>query len=60
MDAAEIYIDTDTGRIAGSLLSGKMFTANTNTGRIRIPDDTEGGICKLTTNTGDIEVTVEN
>jgi DUF4097 and DUF4098 domain-containing protein YvlB len=60
MDAAEIYIENDTGDIEGSLLSGKMFTANTNTGRIRIPDDTEGGICKLTTNTGDIKVTIED
>ena len=61
MDAAEIYIDNDTGDIKGSLLSGKTFTANTNTGRIRIPNDTVGGgVCKLTTDTGDIEVTVEN
>lgn len=59
MDAAEIYINTNTGSIKGSLLSGKCFSAKSNTGRIDIPDDSEGGICKLTTNTGDIKVTVE-
>ena len=59
MDAAEIYINTNTGSIKGSLLSGKCFSAKSNTGRIDIPDDLEGGICKLTTNTGDIKVTVE-
>lgn len=58
IDAAEIYIDTDTGDIEGSLLSGKMFTADTNTGSIRIPSDSVGGICKLSTNTGDIKVTI--
>ena len=59
IDAAEIYINTDTGDIKGSLLSGKNFTAKSNTGKIVIPDDSEGGKCRLTTNTGDIKVTVE-
>ncbi len=58
IDAAEINIDTDTGDIEGSLLSGKIFTADTDTGNIRIPVDSAGGTCKLTTNTGDIKVTV--
>ncbi len=60
MDATDIYINTNTGDINGSLLSGKMFTAETDTGKIRIPEDSTGGICKLTTDTGDIKITIED
>lgn len=57
-DAPEIVIVTDTGDVEGSLLTGKDFTTETDTGRVRVPQDSAGGICKITTDTGDIEITI--
>lgn len=53
-DAGEILVDTDTGDIRGSLLSEKIFTAHTDTGKIQVPKSTVGGVCDMTTDTGDI------
>lgn len=58
-DAAEIIVKTNTGDVKGSLLSGKIFAAHTDTGSIHIPQTSSGGICEITTNTGDIEITVD-
>lgn len=58
-DAAEIEIETNTGSVKGSLLSGKVFTARSDTGRVRVPEsDASGGSCRVTTNTGSISITV--
>ncbi len=58
-DAAEISVKTDTGNITGSLLTEKIFIAETDTGRINIPKSTSGGICEIYTDTGDIKITVK-
>jgi len=57
-DAAEISIKTDTGDVEGSFLTDKIFTTKTNTGKIRVPESVSGGKCKITTDTGDIQITV--
>ncbi|MBR2312484.1 MAG: DUF4097 family beta strand repeat protein [Clostridia bacterium] len=57
-DAAEIVIETSTGDVEGSLLSGKMFVAHSDTGSVRVPQNSAGGRCEITTDTGDIEITV--
>lgn len=58
-DAAELVIKTDTGDVKCSLLSDKHYTAKASTGRIDVPKVTSGGgICGITTSTGDIVVTV--
>ncbi len=58
-DAAEILIKTNTGDVKCSLLSDKHYTAQTSTGKIDVPTITSGGgICDITTSTGDIVVTV--
>ena len=57
-DAAELQIKTDTGDVSGSLRSEKVFIAQSDTGRIEVPETTSGGKCKITTETGDIAVTV--
>lgn len=57
-DAGEIYIETDTGKVSGSLLSEKIFIPRTDTGRIDVPKTTSGGICEITTSTGDIEISI--
>lgn len=59
-DAEEIDIEADTGDITGSLLTDKKFIAETDTGKIDVPKSGTGGICKLETDTGDIEVSISN
>lgn len=58
-DGAEIFIETDTGNIVGSLLTEKMFLAQTDTGSVSVPKSTTGGRCELTTDTGDIRMEIE-
>ena len=57
-DAKEIYVDLTTGDVSGSLLSAKVFQASTTTGSIRLPDTNTGGLCKIKTTTGDINITI--
>ncbi len=57
-DAAEIFVETDTGDVTGTLLSEKVFIAETSTGRISVPKTTSGGKCEITTSTGDIEISI--
>jgi len=57
-DAADIYVKTDTGDVEGSLLSAKVFITKTDTGRVRVPNTATGGRCEITTDTGDIEITI--
>lgn len=58
-DAAQITVETDTGSVTGSLLSDKVFFAESDTGSVRVPKTTTGGQCEITTSTGDIHITVE-
>ena len=58
-DAAEIFVTTDTGDVTGSLLSSKVYIVRTDTGKIDVPKTTLGGRCEITTDTGDIKITVE-
>lgn len=57
-DAAELFIETDTGNVKGTLLSDKIFITETDTGRIKVPNSTTGGRCQITTDTGDIKIDV--
>ena len=58
-DAAEIYIETDTGDVTGSLLTEKTFIAESDTGSIDVPHGS-GGPCEIITDTGDVELTVSS
>ena len=58
-DAAEIFVQTDTGSITGSLLSPKVFLAKTDTGRINVPNTVTGGKCEIITDTGNIKITLD-
>ena len=57
-DAAELSIITDTGDVNGTLLSGKVFIAQSDTGRVKVPETSTGGQCRITTDTGDISIVV--
>lgn len=59
-DAAEIFIETDTGDVRGSLLTDKVFLVHTDTGKVKVPKTTTGGVCEVNTNTGDIHLTVSD
>lgn len=58
-DAGEIAIVTDTGNVRATLLTEKIFITRTDTGKVRVPETTTGGKCKITTDTGDITVSVK-
>lgn len=58
-DAGEMYIKNSTGRVSGSLLTEKVFAANSRTGKISVPSGRTGGICEITTSTGNIIITIE-
>ena len=57
-DASEINITTSTGSVKGSLLSGKVFIVNTDTGHKRVPNTVTGGICEISTDTGDVIISL--
>lgn len=57
-DAATLHITTDTGDVSGSLCSEKIFFTETDTGDIRVPKSTSGGVCEIKTDTGDITFTI--
>ncbi len=59
-DAGEIKVRVTTGDVKGSLLSSKIFIVDTTTGKKQVPYSTEGGICEITTSTGDIIITIDN
>ncbi len=56
--AAEIEIETDTGDVRGTLLENMDFHTETSTGSVRVPHSFTGGLCKITTSTGDIEFSI--
>lgn len=57
-DASEILVKTDTGDVKGSLLSDKIFMVETDTGKIDVPQSTSGGKCEISTDTGDIKISI--
>ena len=58
-DASDILVKTDTGNVSGSLLSEKVFITSTDTGRIDVPKTASGGRCEISTDTGNIIISIE-
>ncbi len=58
-DAAEIFAETDTGDVTGSLLSDKVFITESDTGSVDVPKTVTGGRCEIITDTGDIKIKIE-
>ena len=56
-DAAAIYVEASTGHIKGNFLTPKVISASTNTGKVDVPESTEGGLCDIKTTTGSIKIT---
>ncbi len=57
-NAKDITITTDTGNVKGSLLTEKIFVYHTDTGKVNLPETVTGGVCKITTVTGDIDIRI--
>lgn len=58
-DAAMLSIETDTGDIAGTLLSEKIFIAKSSTGKVNVPETESGGKCEIKTATGNIKIEIQ-
>ena len=57
-DAKAIRVNTSTGDVTGTLLSEKNFRCETSIGDIDVPETTSGGICRIATSTGDINISI--
>ena len=57
-DAAEIFVKTATGNVGGSLLTDKVFIADSDTGSVNVPRSAAGGRCEIETGTGNIAITI--
>ncbi|MCR5457337.1 MAG: DUF4097 domain-containing protein [Clostridiales bacterium] len=57
-DAANIYVKSTTGNISGSLMTEKDFRAKSSTGKVNVPDTRTGGICEISSTTGNINITI--
>ncbi len=58
-DAAEIFVETNTGDVTGSLLTDKVFIIQTDTGNVDVPKTMDGGRCEIITDTGDIKIEID-
>ncbi|MBQ3566086.1 MAG: DUF4097 family beta strand repeat protein [Oscillospiraceae bacterium] len=54
-DADSLELSSTSGNIEGSLLSSKIFSVDTNSGDIDIPDSVSGGKCDVETTSGNID-----
>ncbi len=57
-DAETVFVKTSTGDVTGSLLSEKVFLTETDTGKVDVPKSIRGGKCEISTDTGDIRITI--
>jgi DUF4097 and DUF4098 domain-containing protein YvlB len=57
-DAEEITVKTSTGSVKGTLLSEKVFVPRSDTGDIDVPKTKNGGFCEITTDTGNIIISL--
>lgn len=55
-DAQTLYIKTSTGDIKGTFLTSKIFYVKQGSGSPNYPKSTEGGLCEIYTDTGNINI----
>ena len=55
-DAERIELVTGTGDVEGTLLTPKIFDAQSRTGDVCLPENGNGGTCRIRTKTGDIDI----
>lgn len=60
-DAKTFWIKTTSGEVEGSLVTGKVFSVTSSSGRIRVPNsDTHAGLCEIKTTSGNVTITVDS
>ena len=57
-DAANLKLNTTSGSIRGTLLSEKIFMANSVSGSVDVPKTTGGGVCEASTTSGSINLSI--
>ena len=57
-DAGKLEIESDTGSINAALLSDKIFTTKSETGKIDVPESAGSGECSIKTDTGSITIRI--
>ena len=56
-DAGEIYLESTSGDIEGSIGSAKNYIVDTTSGSVRIPpNDPQASVCEIHTTSGDIKI----
>lgn len=55
-DAASFSIETTSGGVNGTLLSEKVFSVSTTSGRVQVPSTSSGGVCRIKTVSGDVHI----
>lgn len=58
-DAGALRIRTVSGDVSGSLLTSKRFDTHTTSGVVTVPATGDGGLCSVTTTSGDIRLSVQ-
>lgn len=58
-DAQTLNAKATTGNITGTLLTNKIFDAESEAGTVSVPQSSEGGLCKLRTTAGKINITIK-
>lgn len=59
-DAQDINVKTSTGTVKGTLLSEKIFYAESSSGKVKVPHSFSGGKCEIETSSGNIEIELAN
>ncbi len=57
-DAASYKIQTSSGNVKGTLRSAKIFYAQASSGKVNVPNSTEGGVCEVKTGSGNIRLEI--
>ncbi|MBQ3159716.1 MAG: DUF4097 family beta strand repeat protein, partial [Clostridia bacterium] len=58
VDGANLYLSASTGDIEGTILTDKVFSAHSSTGKVSVPATAAGGRCEAETSTGDIRLSI--
>lgn len=58
-DAKEIFAKTTTGNVEGALLTEKIFSVETTTGKKDVPQSAKGGKCEISTTTGNVKIRIK-
>ncbi len=59
-DAETLNIKTTTGDVKGTLLTDHHFIVKSDTGKVKYPEEAEGVICRIETNTGDVDIQIKH